>query len=181
MEKLRDYLRISAAAEYLGVSTNTLRNWERAGKIAAHRHPVNRYRLFIQDELDALLRQVRRERQRSHDRKNLRGTSAISGRHHRRLPEGGRKQSHCQLAPEAIVGALSPQFAGLLPESVNSQKVGTLSPLRFRQMSMLSRLMWQRWSRVSTNSQGTCGRLIGVGSWQGCPSHANQEHSIGVH
>ncbi len=58
MEKLRDYLRISAAAEYLGVSTNTLRNWERAGKIVAHRHPVNRYRLFIQDELDALLRQV---------------------------------------------------------------------------------------------------------------------------
>ena len=41
--KLRDYLRISEAAEYLGVSPNTLRNWERAGKILAHRHPVNRY------------------------------------------------------------------------------------------------------------------------------------------
>ena len=32
--KLRDFLRISEAAEYLGVSPNTLRNWERAGKIA---------------------------------------------------------------------------------------------------------------------------------------------------
>ena len=58
--KLRDYLRISEAADYLGVSPNTLRNWERAGKIAAHRHPMNRYRLFRQQDLDSLLRQVER-------------------------------------------------------------------------------------------------------------------------
>ena len=59
MTKLSDYLRISEAAEYLGVSPNTLRNWENAGKIVAHRHPVNGYRLFKQEELDALLNQVR--------------------------------------------------------------------------------------------------------------------------
>lgn len=58
MDKLKDFLRISEAAEYLGVSPNTLRNWENAGKIAAHRHPVNGYRLFKQKELDALLRPV---------------------------------------------------------------------------------------------------------------------------
>lgn len=58
MENLRDFLRISEAAEYLGVSPNTLRNWERAGKIVAHRNPVNRYRLFKKDELDTLLRQL---------------------------------------------------------------------------------------------------------------------------
>ena len=58
MTKLRDYLRISEAADYLGVSPNTLRNWERAGKIAAHRHPVNRYRLFRRQDLDALLRRL---------------------------------------------------------------------------------------------------------------------------
>ncbi len=46
MENLKVFLRISDAAEYLGVSPNTLRNWENAGKIAAHRHPVNGYRLF---------------------------------------------------------------------------------------------------------------------------------------
>jgi len=60
MVKLRDYLRISDAAEYLGVSPNTLRNWERAGKIVAHRHPVNRYRLFRREDLDALLRLAER-------------------------------------------------------------------------------------------------------------------------
>ena len=65
MENPRDFLRISEAAEYLGVSPNTLRNWENAGKIAAHRHPVNGYRLFKQDELDALLSQLQEPRKTS--------------------------------------------------------------------------------------------------------------------
>jgi len=58
VEKLSDYLRISEAAEYLGVSPNTLRNWVNAGKIVAVRHPVNDYRLFKREDLDALLEQV---------------------------------------------------------------------------------------------------------------------------
>ena len=58
MEKLQDFMRISEAAEYLGVSPNTLRNWENAEKIAAHRHSVNGYRLFKKEELDALLEQL---------------------------------------------------------------------------------------------------------------------------
>ena len=62
---LRDFLRISEAAEYLGVSPNTLRNWENAGKIADHRHPVNDYRLFMKEELDALLLQLQEPRKPS--------------------------------------------------------------------------------------------------------------------
>jgi excisionase family DNA binding protein len=65
--KLSDYLRISEAAEYLGVAPNTLRNWERAGKIVAHRHPVNAYRLFKREELDALLDQVVQQRDESNE------------------------------------------------------------------------------------------------------------------
>ena len=65
MEKLRDYLRISEAAECLGVSPNTLRNWVNAGKIAAVRHPVNDYRLFKREDLDALLKQVAVARKRA--------------------------------------------------------------------------------------------------------------------
>ena len=60
MLKLKDFLRISEAAEYLGVSPNTLRNWESAGKIVATRHPVNDYRLFRREDLDAMLRKVER-------------------------------------------------------------------------------------------------------------------------
>jgi len=53
VEKLRDFLRISEAAKYLGVSPNTLRNWENAGKVVAVRHPVSGYRLFKRKDLDA--------------------------------------------------------------------------------------------------------------------------------
>lgn len=55
MPKLDGYLRIKEAAEYLGVSPNTLRNWGRNGKLAERRHPINRYRLYAKQELDALL------------------------------------------------------------------------------------------------------------------------------
>lgn len=57
MNKLQPYLRISEAAQLLGVSPNTLRNWVNSGKVAAIRHPVNEYRLFRRQDLDRLLRQ----------------------------------------------------------------------------------------------------------------------------
>lgn len=65
MNKLSDFLRITEAADLLGVSPNTLRNWVNAGKISAVRHPVNDYRLFRREDLDALLRKVTGYRKRS--------------------------------------------------------------------------------------------------------------------
>lgn len=53
--KLQDYMQIKEAAEFLGVSPATLRNWERSGKVVVYRHPINRYRLFKQIELEGLL------------------------------------------------------------------------------------------------------------------------------
>jgi MerR family transcriptional regulator, copper efflux regulator len=58
VDKLSDYRRVAEAAECLGVSANTLRNWVNAGKIVAVRHPVNDYRLFKRADLDALLKRV---------------------------------------------------------------------------------------------------------------------------
>ncbi|WP_442483059.1 helix-turn-helix domain-containing protein [Aeoliella sp. SH292] len=58
MPKLDEYLRITEAAEYLGVAPNTLRNWGRSGKLVERRHPVNGYRLYAKIELDALLQQT---------------------------------------------------------------------------------------------------------------------------
>jgi excisionase family DNA binding protein len=39
-------LTIKAAAEYLGVSEQTLRRWDQAGKLRARRNPMNGYRLY---------------------------------------------------------------------------------------------------------------------------------------
>jgi MerR family copper efflux transcriptional regulator len=56
---LRSYLGIKQAAELLGVTPMTLRNWERAGKLMPRRHPMNRYRLYRREELEAFLEQLR--------------------------------------------------------------------------------------------------------------------------
>jgi DNA (cytosine-5)-methyltransferase 1 len=53
--KFKNYMQISEAAEYLGVSSATLRNWDRAGKLAAYRHPINGYRLYRREDLAKLL------------------------------------------------------------------------------------------------------------------------------
>ena len=62
MEKLGAYLTIKEAAEFLGVSANTLRNWGRDGKVPMHRNPVNGYRLFKKSDLEKLLQQAERSR-----------------------------------------------------------------------------------------------------------------------
>lgn len=61
-ENLRDYLTVSEAAEYLGVSAATLRNWDRAGKVRAIRHPVNAYRLYRKEDLTGFLEKIRNGR-----------------------------------------------------------------------------------------------------------------------
>jgi MerR family transcriptional regulator, copper efflux regulator len=60
---IQDYLKIKAAATFLGVSVNTLRNWERAGKLATYRHPINGYRLYKKSDLEALLAAIKRSDQ----------------------------------------------------------------------------------------------------------------------
>lgn len=62
MEKLDGYLRIKEAAEFLGVSPNTLRNWGRDGKITEQRHPMNNYRLYKKTDLERLLRLTEKPR-----------------------------------------------------------------------------------------------------------------------
>jgi DNA (cytosine-5)-methyltransferase 1 len=63
VERLDGYLRIREAAEFLGVSPNTLRNWGREQKIPELRHPVNNYRLYRRSDLEGILRQLSRSGQ----------------------------------------------------------------------------------------------------------------------
>ncbi|HMO85086.1 MAG TPA: helix-turn-helix domain-containing protein [Lacipirellulaceae bacterium] len=58
MVNLKQYIQIAEAAQRLGVSQNTLRNWVDAGKIRAYRNPTNGYRLFRPVDLDRFLRKV---------------------------------------------------------------------------------------------------------------------------
>ncbi|MBX9923165.1 MAG: helix-turn-helix domain-containing protein [Rhabdochlamydiaceae bacterium] len=55
MHKIDEYLKIKDAAALLGVSPGTLRNWEKLGKLKAHRNPNNQYRLYKKIDLEKLL------------------------------------------------------------------------------------------------------------------------------
>ncbi|MFO0951246.1 MAG: helix-turn-helix domain-containing protein [Isosphaeraceae bacterium] len=62
--RLRDfgaYLKVGDAAAVLGVSPWTLRNRDRAGRLKSLRHPVNGYRLYRREDLEALLSRVTAE------------------------------------------------------------------------------------------------------------------------
>jgi len=58
MPSTTELVRVKEAAELLGVSPNTVRIWGANGKIPEYRHPVNNYRLYKREELEALMAQV---------------------------------------------------------------------------------------------------------------------------
>jgi excisionase family DNA binding protein len=58
MTKLSEFLKTAEAAEFIGVSQNTLRAWAKAGKIPVCRNPANGYRLFLKADLEKFLRKV---------------------------------------------------------------------------------------------------------------------------
>ena len=70
MLRQEGFLRVKEAAKVLGVSPNTIRAWGADGKIPEYRHPVNRYRLYKQTELEQVLdkleQSVSTRTQRSH-------------------------------------------------------------------------------------------------------------------
>ena len=55
MKNLQNLMTIAQAAEYIGVTPLTLRNWDKAGKLKAIRNPINGYRMYDKEELDKFL------------------------------------------------------------------------------------------------------------------------------
>lgn len=52
------YFSIKEAAEILGVSSLTLRNWDKSGKFPAQRHPMNNYRVYKLSALRAIIEDI---------------------------------------------------------------------------------------------------------------------------
>jgi excisionase family DNA binding protein len=52
------YFSIKEAADILGVSTLTLRNWDKSGKFKAARHPMNNYRVYKASQLESIIRDI---------------------------------------------------------------------------------------------------------------------------
>lgn len=60
----RHYLTIKQAADFIGVTALTLRNWDKKGKLAAYRHPVNDYRLYRMADLEKFIKSISGRRPR---------------------------------------------------------------------------------------------------------------------
>ncbi|OHB16190.1 MAG: hypothetical protein A2431_02155 [Candidatus Zambryskibacteria bacterium RIFOXYC1_FULL_39_10] len=56
--KTISYITIKDASVILGVSKITLRNWDKSGKLKAHRHPFNNYRVYKLEDIDNVLKMI---------------------------------------------------------------------------------------------------------------------------
>jgi excisionase family DNA binding protein len=52
------FITIKQASKILGVSPLTLRNWDNNGKLKAHRHPMNNYRVYKIEDLENVIRDI---------------------------------------------------------------------------------------------------------------------------
>ncbi|KKP56638.1 MAG: hypothetical protein UR80_C0002G0005 [Parcubacteria group bacterium GW2011_GWB1_35_5] len=52
---MNQYITIKEASTILGVTKLTLRNWDKSGKLLAHRHPFNNYRVYKLEDIDKVL------------------------------------------------------------------------------------------------------------------------------
>ena len=52
------YITIKQASSILGVSALTLRNWDKNGKLKALRHPMNNYRVYKIEDLEAVMQEI---------------------------------------------------------------------------------------------------------------------------
>ena len=60
----KKYLLVTEVARLMGVTPLTIRNWDTKGKLIAYRNPVNNYRLYKVEDVEALLRQIERTKER---------------------------------------------------------------------------------------------------------------------
>lgn len=66
------YFSIKQAAEILGVSPLTLRNWDKSGKFKAQRHPMNNYRVYKLSALEKIIDDIEQGTGASNARKQIR-------------------------------------------------------------------------------------------------------------
>ena len=55
----KKFIQIKEAADLLGVSKLTLRNWDKSGKLKAHRHPINNYRVYLLGDVEGIINETK--------------------------------------------------------------------------------------------------------------------------
>ena len=66
------YFSIKEAADILGVSPLTLRNWDKSGKFPGQRHPMNNYRVYKLSALEDVINDIEGGTNKSNAEKKIR-------------------------------------------------------------------------------------------------------------
>jgi len=61
---MKDKVLIHKAAEFLGVSKATLRNWHKSGKLVPEVHPITKIRIYDIKVLEKLLEEAKQSKQK---------------------------------------------------------------------------------------------------------------------
>ena len=56
-----NYINVGEAAKLLGVSSETLRRWDKSGKFESVRHPINNYRVYPESSVKSLVEELQLE------------------------------------------------------------------------------------------------------------------------
>ncbi len=65
------YFSIKEAADILGVTPLTLRNWDKSGKFKAQRHPMNNYRVYKHSALERVIEDIESGSDKSNAQKRI--------------------------------------------------------------------------------------------------------------
>ena len=60
----KKYLTVQEVARHLGVTPLTIRNWDAKGKLVAYRNPLNNYRMYKVEDVEAVIRSIELSRER---------------------------------------------------------------------------------------------------------------------
>ncbi len=71
MSEKSNFITIKDASIILGVSKITLRNWDKSGKLVAHRHPLNNYRMYKVEDIEKILELIETSPHLTKEKKNL--------------------------------------------------------------------------------------------------------------
>ena len=121
-----EYLRIAEAAEYIGVTAQTLRRWDAAGKLRPVRRPGSRYRYYRRTDLEPLRLQYRRAALSPSPEQHLFQTSVANIEGNDRLREPQREAY--QHVREHFERSSSP---AILQVPVGCGKTGIIATLPF--------------------------------------------------
>ena len=59
---MKEYLTIKESADLLGVTSQTLRAWEKKGELVPYRNPINNYRMYKVTQIEEFIEEMRSQR-----------------------------------------------------------------------------------------------------------------------